>query len=119
MQRTSLLLLFFACLIACKNSTSGDNRQKLAFERIKWTTKDGLDYPYRDKMLDDLMNHYELHGVKKDSLLRLLGSPDRIDSNYLFYQISQQRVGLFPIHTKTLVIKLNSDSALEWRKIHE
>lgn len=78
-----------------------------------------MDYPYRDNMLKDLLAKDTLHRVKKDSLLSLLGSPDRRDSNYLFYMIAQRRLGVLPLHTKTMVIKLTKDSAVEWVKIHE
>ena len=89
------------------------------FDKTKWSTRDEQDYPYRDNMLNDLMTNQRLHGLKRDSLINLLGAPDRLDSSYLFYRIAQERVGSFPIHTKTLVIKLTKDSTVEWRKIHQ
>ncbi len=119
MQKRNLLSLFFLCFLACKNSGQDNQAKQEKFDKIKWATKEGPDYPYRDKMLNDLISNYELHGTKKDSLVHLLGSPDRSDSSYLFYRIAQERLGFFPLHTKTLVIKLTKDSSLEWRKIHE
>jgi hypothetical protein len=104
-----LLLLCAAC---------GETPQE-EFNSVKWTTKVGKDYPYRDLMLNDLMSHHHLHGLKKDSLVRLLGLPDRSHNGHLYYTIAQQRLVFFPLHTKTLVIKLDADSTVEWRKIHE
>lgn len=79
--------------------------------------QDGKDYPYRKQMLDDLISNQQLKGLKKDSVFHLLGQPDRTDSNYLFYRISQKRIGFFPLQTRTLVIKFTNDT-VEWRKIH-
>ena len=70
-------------------------------------------------MLKDLMTNHELHGVKKDELVNLLGPPTRTDSSYLFYLIVQERFGFLTLHTKTLVIKLADDSTVTWLKIHE
>ena len=126
MQLKNLLILLFLCCLAC--NTEGEEKSKsvdrgsgaeITFDKIKWATKDDIHYPYRDKMLTDLMTNYELHGVKKDSLVNLLGSPDRIDSSYLFYRIAQESLGFFPLHMTTLVIKLREDSTVQWLKIHE
>jgi len=81
--------------------------------------KEADDYPYRNAMLDDLIKNVTLKGLKRDSLLSLLGTPTRIDSAYLFYTISQPHVGGMTISNKSLVIKLAQDSTVEWRKIHE
>jgi hypothetical protein len=60
-----------------------------------------------------------LDSLRKDEILDLLGQPDKIDGNYLFYRIAQQRLGFWPLHTKTLVIKFYEDSTVEWIRIHE
>ena len=80
---------------------------------------EGDAYPYRDKILNDLIGSVKLHGLKKDSVENLLGEPNRRDSGYLFYLIKQDRFGGLVVHTKTLVIKLTRDSTVEWRKIHQ
>ncbi|RZJ33412.1 MAG: DUF2809 domain-containing protein [Flavobacterium sp.] len=89
------------------------------FDRQKWQTKNGDDYPYRSRMLDDLVKHRKLHGLNKSQILKMLGKPDRIDNNYLFYEIEQQRITIMPLHTKTMVIKLDKNGITEWVKIHE
>jgi hypothetical protein len=117
-----LLPLFFLSCLACKNISNEEPGNKLEkFDKVKWVTRNERQYPFRDGMLKDLMANYELHGIKKDSILNLLGPPDRTDSSYLFYTVAQQFLGNFtiPLHTKTLVIKFMKDSTLEWRKIHE
>jgi hypothetical protein len=106
------------CCLGCKNKeVKRDKEQK--FDKTKWGIQRDEAYPYRDQMLNDLMTNYELHGIRKDSVVHLLGQPNRSDSGHLFYTIAQKRFGIFPLHTKTFVIKLTKDSTVEWRKIHE
>lgn len=122
---TYILLLSLYCL-ACNNTreeksdkADSGTKTEIKFDKTKWRTKDGRDYPYRNDMLEDLMNNQNLKGLKRDEVIVLLGQPDRIDSSYLFYMIAQKRIEFFPLHTKTLVIKLAKDSTVEWRKIHD
>ena len=118
MQMRKLPLLFLLCCAACKNKST---LQPEKFDKTKWATKQDRGYPHRDKMLKDLMSSYKLNGVKIDSVLNLLGPPNRIDNGHLFYLVAQSYFPntYFPLHTKTLVIKLTKDSTVEWRKIHE
>jgi hypothetical protein len=118
MQIRSLILFLLLSCFGCKN-TEDKPEEEQKFDKMKWATKKDQDYPHRDKMLKDLMTNYKLHGIKKDSVVHLLGQPNRSDSGHLFYTIAQERFGVFPVHTKTLVIKLTKDSTVEWRKIHE
>lgn len=100
--------------MACKQTKQHEEK----FDKIKWATQVDKDYPYRDDMLKDLITNGKLHGMNVANLLNLLGKPTRTDSGYLFYMVSQQRLGLFPLHTKSLVIKLSKDTVL-WVKTHE
>ena len=113
-----LFLLFLGNYLLTKNRRQDVSQEK--FDKIKWRTKDGRDYPYRNGMLNDLVYNQKLKGLKKEEVLNLLGQPNRTDSNYLFYTIYQEFLGDIPVpvHTKTLVIKLAQDT-VEWRKIHE
>ena len=65
------------------------------------------------------MNNQELKHMDKQAYIDLLGTPDRIDNNYMFYMVSQKRIGLWPLHTKTLVIKMSNDSTENSVLIHE
>jgi hypothetical protein len=116
-MKVTTILILSIYFFSCKNKQD-DSAEK--FDKIKWVTTDGRDYPHRDKMLKDLIDNYKLHGLKMDSVINLLGPPTRTDSLYLFYLIKQKRIAnIFPLGTKTLVIKFKEDSTLEWRKIHE
>ncbi|MGN6531995.1 MAG: hypothetical protein ACTHK0_09605 [Ginsengibacter sp.] len=80
----------------------------------------GTEYPYRNRMVKDLIANQSLKGLKKEDVISLLGEPTRTDSSYLFYMVDQTLfANFFPLHTKTLVIKIGKDSTVEWRKIHQ
>lgn len=120
MLTRSILVLFLVLSIGCKNQhveVSANGADK--FDKLKWSVKADNDYPFRDQMLKDLMANHTKHGVKMNEILDKLGSPTRKDSLYLFYLVEQKRFGIFPLHTKTLVIKFDEDSSLAWAKIHE
>jgi hypothetical protein len=141
----TIIILIFTCCLGCNQNLSeeksddGGNDAKTeiidtvsmtdsgplndndnhSFDKSKWRLKDDHHYIYRDIMLHDLLDRHQLDSLNKDEVIDLLGNPDRIDNNYLFYTISQKRVGIWPIHTKTLVIKFYDDHKLEWVRIHE
>lgn len=106
--------------LACKtNNNETDDKADMTFEKAKWSLKKEDDYPYRDKMLSDLMESDTLKTLNKKEVLELLGKPNRTDENFLFYTVSQQRLAFWPLHTKTLVIKFAKEDSVEWVKIHE
>jgi hypothetical protein len=117
---------FLSCCLACNNINDKKSEKadtstttQLKFNEAKWKTKDGPDYPYRNQMLDNLIDSDTLKQLKRVEILDLLGEPDRIDSAYLFYRVKQKRITFFPLSTKTLVIKLSADSTVDWVKIHQ
>ncbi|UOK41487.1 MULTISPECIES: hypothetical protein [Flavobacterium] len=121
-----LALCFILSCLSCKNSDDGNLQEEnqssektITFDKTKWNTKDGQDYPYRDKMLTDLRANDKLKKLNKSQVLALLGQPNREDKNYLFYTIAQERLGFFPLHTKTLVLRLSDKSMVEAVLIHE
>ena len=92
----------------------------VSFDAAKWKIKDGKDYPHRNGMFQDLMTNEEIRNLNKGEILDLLGEPqpDRPDPNYLYYRISETRLGAWPLHTKTLVIKFTEADSIDWMKIH-
>lgn len=110
-------MLLYALLFCVSYKSVKQEDEK--FDKNKWATKKDADYPYRDRMLNDLITNIKLHGLKKEQVVSLLGEPNRADTFYLFYTIAQKRLGSFPLHTKTLVIKFGKDNMVEWRKIKD
>lgn len=113
-----LCLLFYGNYLITKNINQDIRQEK--FDKIKWATREGRHYPYRNNMLNDLITNQKLKGIKKDEVLFMLGQPTRTDSNYLFYTVDQKFIGEIPVplYTKSLVIKFANDT-VEWRKIKE
>ena len=107
-----LLLTFMAC-------NSEQTEVESTFDKTKWSTKEGRSYPYRDQMLHDIVYNDTIRSLNKSEILELLGEPDRSADCHLYYTISQKRLGAWPVHTKSMVIKLSEDNAIEWIKIHE
>jgi outer membrane protein assembly factor BamE (lipoprotein component of BamABCDE complex) len=120
MRIKNLFIIPLLLALSCKNAKQ-DERSESAetFQKMKWAVKVDHDYPYRDKMLADVLANHARKGVKREAILNLLGTPTKIDSGYLFYRVKEQRFGLLTLHTKTLVLKFGKDSTLEWAKIHE
>jgi hypothetical protein len=114
-----LLLLPLLCCRSDQHSTSNTTAEK--FDKVKWLVKTDKEYPYRDAMLHDLVYNQTLKGLHYDSVLHMLGHPDREDNGHLFYHISAERISGLPVvlHARTLVLKLRADSTVEWRKIKE
>jgi hypothetical protein len=114
-----ILFLFVGCIAACDHKSKTAAAGPENFNKEKWQTVDGGEYPFRDQMIHNLLYTDTIRRLKRDSILYLLGEPTRIDSNFLFYRVKQQTYGLLTMHTKTLVIKFAKDSSVAWIKIHE
>ncbi len=113
MQTTKLLLLFLLFCSACSNKDEAP-KPNIKFERTKWDTKDGVKYTYRKQMINDLLNNYNWPGVKKDSVLHLLGEPDVIEEDiFMLYHYEQKHFGSFVLSTQSLVIELTTDSTVK------
>lgn len=122
MPKKIFLLLLISSLTACKKTTEEDKsnpQTELSFNKEKWAIKEADDYPYRENMLNDLITNVTLKGITKAQVTALLGTPDRTDNDYLFYTVAQERVGFFTLHATTLVLKLDKNGTVAWRKIHQ
>lgn len=128
MRSISFKFLFSSCvfLLACSNADVQDSEIKLsneeesvAVEMKNWQAEKEGDYPHREEMLDDVMNDEGLRAMEKNELIERLGRPDRVNEDYVYYTVKQKRLGFFPLHTKSLVIKFHTNGPVEWMKIHE
>ena len=121
------VLLFVFCL-ACKadrevytEDMEMKPKSEMVFDNAKWKMKDGVNYPYRDKMLNDIVYNDTVRGLNKDQIIDLLGEPSyyRSNKNFLYYTITEKHLALMTLHSKTMVIKLSEGNTIDWIKIHE
>jgi hypothetical protein len=123
--RILTILIFIFCLTCASRDESkdvnknGDVLKEMAFDRVQWDLKDDKDYVYRSKMLNDIVYNDTIRNLKRDELVNLLGEPNYIKENHLYYRISEKRLGGFVLRTKTMVIKINDSLSIDWIKIHE
>ncbi len=111
--------IFISLCISEIDKVKTERENGLAFDQAKWKMKDDAGYLYRNEMLKDIMNNETLRKLNKKDVINLLGQPERIDKEYLFYTVTQQHMGFLPLHTTTLVIKLGSDGKENAIMIHE
>ncbi len=116
-----MLILVLIYSASCKTNSQKNQSQAAGerFDKVRWQLTDGRDYLYRDAMLKNLMSDSAIRRLKRDQLINILGTAEKTDNNFLFYRVDQTRLGVMPLHTKTLVIKFRADSSVEWMKIHE
>lgn len=117
------ILLLFACLISCKNDKDENISEtkpetEIAFDSAKWKTRQGDEFPYRTQMLDDLVQSKKLKGLKKNEVLNLLGEPTRTDKNYMFYEVSRDKIEFLTLRAKTLVLRFSPEDMVEAVLIH-
>jgi hypothetical protein len=123
--RVFIVIVFifsFACKTDEDKNTDSEKMKmpdEMVFDQEKWETKDGADYPFRDKMVNNLIYNDSVRTLDKEEIIDLLGDPNRINENFIYYTIAQKRLGLWPLHTRTLVIKFSPDNTIDWMKIHE
>ena len=121
---TVTILLVFCLSCNSDRSKDGGNGTNppdtdIVFDKERWREKEGEDYPFRDQMFRDVLYNDTVRFLGKEELLDLLGEPDRTNENHLYYEITQKRLGSWPLFTKTMVIKFSDSDSIEWIKIHE
>lgn len=118
----SIIISLVSCNNARESNSDSDNSAReagMAFDKSKWTLKEGRDYLYRDMMLHNIVYNDTVRSLKEGEILKLFGEPDRQTEGYYYYTASQKRLGSWPLHTKSMVIKFTNDSTIEWIKIHK
>jgi len=126
MKNYAFLLLVFVSLLACKDknqneSSSGENeiKQNVPFDENKWKIKEGDDYPFRESMVKDILKDMELRKLNKDQFIEKFGEANKVNENHYYYLVAQKRLNIWPLHTTTLVVKLNDENMVEWIKLHK
>ena len=121
MRITCILFLFILLKVSCttpKEERPNFDSEQISFDRTKWLTKEGTNYPYRRQMVDAILYNDTIRTLNKNEILENLGEPDRENENHLYYKTSETKFGLFPLSTKFIVIKFIDDETIEWIKTH-
>lgn len=115
MRRFWIIIGIIPIFLSCVQEPEKETR----FDRSKWLVKEGKDYPYRPEMLKDVVYNDTVRSLSKEEVLKLFGEPDRSQDNHLYYRIDQTRFWNWPMHTQTMVIRINEKDSIDWIKIHE
>jgi hypothetical protein len=110
-----ICLLFFTAITGCKRG------QK--FDREKWQYGDGISYPLRDNLLDDLLANHKLKGLTYYQALQLLGMPQDTAKLKISYEIINTRLNYNPKHKptyiKNLILYFSKDSTVVKTEVYE
>ena len=105
-------------------SVAGCNNQQ-EFTRELWHYGDGLDFPSRKAILDDLLANHKIVGLNHYQVIQLLGSPQDKDTVKFKYSYQIEDTGTKynpkkkPIYTKNLVLYFNKDSIVTKKEVIE
>jgi hypothetical protein len=90
------------------------------FNRVLWDDGDGIDFPYREKIVDDLLKTHHLEGQKLKSVTDTLGVPQGRKKDNVYYDIDiQWDDKAKPEHIKRLIIYFGPDSVVTRTHVYE
>ncbi|MBD1393736.1 hypothetical protein [Mucilaginibacter glaciei] len=98
---------------------TGCGRKK--FDRREWDAGDGISWPNRNGMLDDLLATHKLKGMKYKEVINLLRYPqwNSYTDKSFQYEINRKMDKLDTVYSKYLVLYLNQDSVVSDIKVVE
>jgi outer membrane protein assembly factor BamE (lipoprotein component of BamABCDE complex) len=92
------------------------------FDRQRWSYGDGLDYPMRNDIVEDLMANHHIKGLTYRQVIDSLGSPQRRDSLKFTYQVVDNSYNYGkkqPVHHKNLIVYFSKDSVVTRFEIYD
>ena len=82
------------------------------FDSVEWN-KEGVDWwitDVREKMVKDIIQSDTLIGLQKDEVIKLLGRPEKIDSNKLYIFVREKySTNIDPDYIKYLIVELDKN----------
>lgn len=117
----SAFVKIFTVMMLVIITLSGCEVKKEKFDRRKWDDGDGITFPKRAGMLDDLLATQKLKGLTYKQALYLLRYPQRnsLTDKSFEYEIIRKMDGIDTIYAKSLVLYLNQDSIVSDYKVIE
>jgi hypothetical protein len=109
MSNSRFKWFFIICAIIALGSGCKNQRP---FNGREWNDGDGIDFPKRYMMVDDLLANHKLKGMTYKQVILLLKYPQRnshIDRSF-YYDITLKMDGIDTAYFKGLLFKLNADS---------
>ena len=120
--------IYIMLFIAASSSLFGCNDiVNIKFDKVKWDSVGDLEsYPYRERMLKDLIAHHQIKGLTHKQVLDSLGQPENYQDigDSIRYDIVVNFGYLDPKSGKYLAIGFNKDSiatgfkVVEWKNRH-
>jgi hypothetical protein len=117
----SAVLQFLPIIALLAIVLSGCQVKKEKFTTKDWNDGDGLEFPKRDAMLDDLLANHKLKGLTFKQAVGLLKYPQRtgLVKKEFEYEITRKMDGIDTVYAKSLVLYLNQDSIVTDYKVIE
>jgi hypothetical protein len=109
------IIVFFGLLIILFSACN----RGMKFDKDKWNAGDGLTFPNRNIMLDDLLQSQKLKGMKYYQVINLLHRPQGGDSTMMYYEIVRNVEPGSSDYKKNLILYLSKDSIVTATKIVE
>jgi hypothetical protein len=105
-----VLVFLTVCLLFASACTSEEK-----FDRTKWYYGDGIDFPFRDKMVGVIVSSHMLDGLRYPKVVGLLHPPQERDSSShtIYYDVLLNYNLKGSIHKKMLAISFTKDSVVK------
>lgn len=120
---TAILAVSLLLLAACssKDKEAATRLPDIPFGKSKWSekTKEG-SYSFRKQMVNDVIRNYAWTGVKKDSVVSMLGKPDEVDHGNLLYHYERKpMLGGIGTAIESIVFEISPDSTVKKARFSE
>ncbi len=113
MRITKQMLVILLFFVACNNKDKAPEPDVI-FESKQWQIKEGKNYTFRKRMINDLLTNHSWAGLTKDSVLSKLGEPDVVEEDiFMLYHYEQKFVGSMVWSTQSLVVQLDSNNMVK------
>lgn len=119
---TISILIFVSCAKTDKEQfveNIESTKKDSLFNRAKWDIKQDGAYVYRKEMMEDIVYNDTIRDLNREQIIDLLGEPDRVKNNYIYYLISEKKLVFWPLHTTMIVFRFNEQDEIVWLKIHK